>query len=134
MCRRHVFLTRQDVFSNAEVPQPWANIFGERFRDLARGINDNEFLSKVYHYEIPFRHEYVDILKDIMLTEQTAEYSIYAKTGWAGTTPQVAWYVGFVETGDKTWFFAMNMRVDRTEQAALREELTIRSLRALGII
>ena len=93
-----------------------------------------KFLRKVSDYTIPFRREYVDTLKNIMLVERTDSHSMYAKTGWAATTPQVAWYVGFVTTGDATWFFAMNMRVDRPEQAALRKELAIRSLRMLEII
>jgi len=81
-----------------------------------------EFLRKLSQYAVPFRRKHVD------------SHSIYAKTGWAATTPQVAWYVGFVTKGDETWLFAMNMRVDRPEQAELRKELTIRSLRLLEII
>jgi beta-lactamase class D len=93
-----------------------------------------EFLRNIYNYAVPYRREHVDLLKEIMLTEETGSYAIYAKTGWAATTPQVAWYVGFVVKSDEVWLFAMNMQVDRREQAALRKELTIRSLRALGVI
>ena len=93
-----------------------------------------EFLRKLSQYAVPFRREHVETLRDIMLVEQTDSYAIYAKTGWAATTPQVAWYVGFVTKGYETWLFAMNMRVDRPEQAELRKELTIRSLRLLDII
>jgi beta-lactamase class D len=92
------------------------------------------FLRKLTQHAIPFEHEHVETLKNIMLVEQTASHSIYAKTGWAATTPQVAWYVGFVTKGGKTWLFAMNMRVDRPEQASLRKELTVRSLRVLEVI
>jgi beta-lactamase class D len=92
------------------------------------------FLRKLYNYDLPFRREHVDILRQIMIVQTTQQHVIYAKTGWAGTEPQVAWYVGFVETSEGTWLFAMNMRVDHPEQAMLREELSLRSLRALGII
>lgn len=92
------------------------------------------FLRKLYDYDLPFRREHVDVLRQIMVTRHSEQYTLYAKTGWAGTEPQVAWYVGFVEAGTGTWIFAMNMRVDRPEQAALREELSLRALRALGII
>ena len=44
------------------------------------------FLQKLYSYELPFRNEHVDVLKDIMLVEKNTEYSLYAKTGWAITT------------------------------------------------
>jgi len=103
--------------------------------DLAiSAVEQVEFLRKLQGYELPFQHEHVDLLKGIMLIEKNAEYSMYAKTGWAATAPPVAWFVGFVETDTDTWFFAMNMRVDSDEQAALRKELTIRSLRILEII
>jgi beta-lactamase class D len=97
-------------------------------------IEQIEFLRRIYNYEVPFQREHVDLLKEIMLTEQSSSYAILAKTGWAATTPQVGWYVGFVLKSDEAWLFAMNLQVDRREQVALRKELTIRSLRALGII
>ena len=93
-----------------------------------------KFLRRLYEYELPFQREHVDVLKDIMQIEKNDHYSLYAKSGWATTTPQVGWFVGFVETGTQTWFFAMNMQVDKREQVSLRQELTLSSLRALGII
>jgi len=97
-------------------------------------IEQVSFLRKLYNYDVPYQREHVDILRTIMVDQQTEQYTIYAKTGWAVTEPQVAWYVGFVELEDGAWLFAMNMQVDGPEQAALRQELAIRSLRALGII
>jgi len=93
-----------------------------------------DFLRRLYNDELPFRREHVDVLKDIMQVETNAEYSLYAKSGWATTTPQVGWYVGFVETSAGTWLFAMNMQVDKRAQVGLRKKLTIESLQALGII
>jgi beta-lactamase class D len=92
------------------------------------------FLRKLFNNDLPFRRNHVDILRQIMVAQHTQQYTIYAKTGWAAIEPQVAWYVGFVESDEGKWLFAMNMRVDRPEQAALRVELSLRSLRALGII
>lgn len=97
-------------------------------------VEQVEFLRKLSDHTVPFRREHMVILRNIMLVDRNDERSIYAKTGWAATTPQVAWYVGFVTKGDETWLFAMNMRVDRPEQAALRTELTLRSLGVLGIL
>ena len=103
--------------------------------DLQISANEQlAFLRKLYDYSVPYRREYVDIVKGIMLIEQSTDYTIHAKTGWTGTEPQVGWYVGYVDKSDETWLFAMNMRMDRPEQAALRKELTMRSLRALGIL
>ena len=97
-------------------------------------VEQINFLRRLYNDELPFRREHIDTLKEIIVTRKTEEHTIYAKTGWAVTEPQVAWYVGIVKSGSGTWLFAMNMQVDAPDQAALREELSLRSLQALGII
>lgn len=115
--------------TGSEVDRFWLN--GDLRISAAEQI---DFLRKLHDYELPFRDEHVDELKDIMLVEKNASYSLYAKSGWATTTPQVGWYVGFVESGTQTWVFAMNMQIDTREQVGLRQELTLASLQALGII
>ncbi len=93
-----------------------------------------EFLQKLVDYSTPYRREHVDIVKTIMLDEQRAEFAIYAKSGWTGPELHVGWYVGYVEKGNDIWLFAMNMRMDSAAQASLRKELTVQSLRALGVL
>ena len=93
-----------------------------------------DFLKQMHDYLVPYQREHVDILKTIMLDGQSDGYAIYAKTGWTGPELHVGWYVGYVEKSNETWLFAMNMRMDRAEQASLRKGLTIRSLKALGIL
>ncbi len=111
------------------VDQFWLN------GDLQVSANEQiDFLKKLYDYSLPYRRGHVDIVKAIMLVERSADYILHAKTGWTGANLQVGWYVGYVEKSDETWLFAMNMRMDRAEQAALRKDLTIRSLRVLGIL
>jgi len=97
-------------------------------------VEQVDFLRRLYNDELPYSRKHIDTLKKIMVTRHTDEYTVYAKTGWAVTYPQVAWYVGFVESDSDTWLFAMNMRVDSPEQAALREEISVKSLQALGIL
>jgi len=74
------------------------------------------------------------ILKDIMVAESGDGYTIFAKSGWTGAELAVGWYVGYVEAGDQTWLFAMNMRLVDAADAGLRQKLAIESLSALGII
>ena len=103
--------------------------------DLLISAKDQiDFLSAMVNYDVPYSREHVDLIKDIMLVEQTADYAIHAKAGWTGPGLYTGWYVGYVEKNDAVWLFAMNMHMDRAEQSGLRKELTVRSLRALGII
>jgi len=93
-----------------------------------------EFLSAMLNYDVPFRREYVDLVKEIMLVEKTAAYSLYAKSGWTGPGLHTGWFVGYVETEGDVLLFAMNMEMDKAELAGLRKGLTLRSLAALGIL
>lgn len=93
------------------------------------------FLKKVYLQSLPFSPAAYGTLRQIMLVEKNTNFSIWAKTGWATrTTPQVGWYVGYVETPKDTWFFALNLIVRDAKDLPLRQHLTREALRAKGII
>lgn len=92
-----------------------------------------EFLSKLHACELPFREEHIAELKSIMLTDTTPDYALYAKSGWTGPDLHIGWYVGFVETDEDTWLFALNMDMDRMDQAPLRKQLVMAALRELGL-
>jgi beta-lactamase class D len=70
-----------------------------------------------------------------MLAEKTPNWSLWAKTGWAArNTPQIGWYVGYVETADDVWFFATNIDIRTANDLPLRQSLTREALQAKGII
>lgn len=93
-----------------------------------------EFLSAMVNYEVPYKRDHVDLVKEIMLVEQSANYSLYAKSGWTGSALHTGWYVGYIEKDGDMLLFAMNIEMDKAEQAGLRKELTIRSLAALDLL
>lgn len=97
-------------------------------------VEQVQILRDIADYSIGFKREHIDILKTIMLVEQTSDYSLYAKTGWTGPERHIGWYVGFVEKNQKRWLFAMNMDMHSAAQSNLRKQLTIEALQALGII
>ena len=94
-----------------------------------------DFLKQVIRQQLPFSADNYATLKAVMLAERTPDYALYAKTGWAArATPQIGWYVGYVETPDDTWVFATNITVRDPADLALRPALTKASLKALGIL
>jgi beta-lactamase class D len=98
-------------------------------------VEQVDFLKKIYRRELPFRRSSYEILKKMMLIEKAPAYTLRAKTGWAQRTkPQTGWYVGYVETADKVWFFATNIEIKKPEDARFRQELTLEALRLKGII
>lgn len=94
-----------------------------------------EFLKKVYQRTLPFSKSSYETLYQIMLVEQTADFSIRAKTGLAGRSkPKIGWYVGYVETSKDVWFFATNIDIDKEKNLYLRLKLTREVLHKKGVI
>lgn len=94
-----------------------------------------DFLKKVIARTLPFSASSYETLRDIMLVEQTTHHTLRAKTGWARVaSPQVGWYVGYVETADDVWVFAGNIDVNRDADLPLRQQVTRAALRAKGVI
>ncbi len=55
---------------------------------------------------MPFSEQAIATVKDIMLVEQTPDYTIRAKSGLVA---QIGWYVGYVEQNNNVYFFVTNI-------------------------
>lgn len=94
-----------------------------------------EFLKRLYRKELPFRASSYEILERIMILEQRPTYILRGKTGWGQrVSPQIGWFVGYVESGGKTWFFATNIDITKPEDARYRQEITLETLKLKGIL
>jgi len=94
-----------------------------------------EMLVKLYRNELPFSQKTIAVVKDIMTEEKTNEYVLRAKTGWGGTVkPQVGWWVGYLEKEKNVYLFAINIDVNKNEDAKARKSVTKSILRELAII
>lgn len=97
-------------------------------------VEQIDILKKIYKRSLPFSAASYDTLRQVMLVEQTPDFSLRAKTGLAGDTkPQVGWYVGYVETAADVWFFALNMEIHAAKDIPLRLTLTREVLRSKGV-
>lgn len=96
------------------------------------------FLKKLYKHELPCKAASYDALRRIMLVEEKPGYRLYAKTGWVGygekDTPQIGWYVGYLETGTDVWFFALNMAITKPTEGAYRQQMVMEALKLKGIL
>ena len=97
-----------------------------------------QFLHRLYNSDLPFSKRSLSIVKDIMIVEQTPDYTIRGKTGWVGfvgnITPQVGWYVGYLERGENVYFFATNIDIHNQEDPSARMKLTRRCFKDLGLL
>jgi beta-lactamase class D len=97
-----------------------------------------EFLQKLHDNTLPFSQRSMDIVKRMMIAKDTAGYVLRAKTGWAGNdTQDVGWYVGYLETNEKVYYFAncvQSSDLKNTDFARSRIEIVYLNLKALNLI
>jgi beta-lactamase class D len=97
-----------------------------------------QFLRRLYKNELPFSERSLSIVKDILIVEKTPDYTIRGKTGWVGLEgnlkPEIGWYVGYLEKGDNTYFFATNIDIYKNQDSSARMELTRRCFKDLKLL
>ncbi len=94
-----------------------------------------DFLKKVYRRALPLNQSSYETLRQIMMVEEKPAFKMFAKTGWGTKVkPQVGWHVGYIETSDDVWFFALNLETRDERDLPLRQKLTMEALQIMGII
>lgn len=85
-----------------------------------------DFLTKLKQNKFAFFSETtVEIVKDIMIAEQSNDYTLRAKTG-ASLADSVGWYVGWVEKADKPYIFALNISPkDSIDNEFLKQRISL---------
>jgi len=75
-----------------------------------------EFLKAIYLETLPFSKATFTKAKKIFIVEETDKYILRSKTGTTVVDgEQLAWYVGYIEQLDNTYFFVMNISSPRPE-------------------
>lgn len=98
-----------------------------------------DFLKKFYMHELSgFSVANMKAVKEIIRYESNDRFRLYGKTGGGDCMPRkvIGWYVGWVETDDNTYLFAMNMLADDFSafDQNRRIEVTRKVLQELNII
>jgi beta-lactamase class D len=94
-----------------------------------------EFLQRLYQNNLPFSPRTMNLVKDIMVREQTPNYTLRGKTGWLDASqPNLGWFVGYLEQNKNVYFFATTVDLLKPEDAPTRIEVTRRSLKDLGLL
>ena len=101
--------------------------------------NQVEFVKSFYEEKLPFSKRNIDIVKNVMITEQNEEYTIRAKTGWTRENNiNTGWWTGYIETKNGTYIFATRLLQDRkmkrSDFGSCRKEITKKVFKDLNII
>lgn len=93
------------------------------------------FLRRLHRNALPFRVEHQRLVKDVMIVEAGRDWILRAKTGWgARVSPQVGWWVGWVERPEGAVFFALNLEVTGDADLPKREAVARAVLRSIGAL
>lgn len=70
-----------------------------------------DFLKNFYNYNLGVSRESTDIVKGIIIREVNSNYILCGKTGTGRLTNNeiIMWLVGYIETENKPYFFALNI-------------------------
>ena len=94
-----------------------------------------ELLKKIHLETLPFSKRTMTIFKDIMTLEKTDDYIYRGKTGWdSASTPNVGWFVGYVERDDNAYFFVNNMEFSDRKMGKERKGIAEEILKQLELI
>ena len=97
-----------------------------------------EFLKRLYLNGLPFSQRSMDIVKDIIVLEETDTYKLSGKTGSAiRIEVYQGWFVGYLETDDNVYFFATNFESDDSNGFANGENakrISLDILQYLGLM
>jgi len=93
------------------------------------------FIEKLINDKLPFDIEIQKTVKEIMVTDSTANYILHSKTGWAMRVErQIGWFVGYVKTEKGKWIFATNIDISKKSDLEYRSKITYEILKYEGII
>ncbi|MBL7112573.1 MAG: class D beta-lactamase [Bacteroidales bacterium] len=70
-----------------------------------------DFLVELYNNSFGFSEKAVRVVKEILVYEETATYTLSAKTGGGeiNNLNVIGWFVGYVEKGEEIFYFALNI-------------------------
>lgn len=101
--------------------------------------NQISTLIGVFEETLPFKKASFKILKEMMIVEQTANFTLRAKTGWTRDGGKdTGWWVGYVEKKDNVYFFATRLIKDRSvlnkKFGKCRKEITRTILKQMKVL
>ncbi len=97
------------------------------------------FLRRLYAGELGLSERSTEIVKELLVLEESPAYRLSGKTGTANSTPtrELGWLVGYVEKGEAVCFYALNMEGEQVWEEwppSKRTELARAILQEMGVI
>ncbi len=94
-----------------------------------------ELLTKLYSNAFGLQSENIAAVADSLLLASANDYRLYGKTGTGrvDSTNIAGWFIGYVETPDDTYFFAVYLCEDDGADGSAAVDITLNILKRMGI-
>lgn len=94
-----------------------------------------EFLERFYIGKLPVNPKNAEIVKEMMFLEKIGNATLRGKTGWIPSGDnKIGWFVGWVERGEETYIFALNLDPNEEKHVAARTTIAKALLTQLGAL
>ncbi len=98
-------------------------------------IEQVNFLSKLASKSLPLSHGSQLTVAKISQLSKTRTGSLHGKTGWSSaTTPQIGWFVGWINGENGVVSFALNIDIQSKIDARKRKLIAFSILKKLGVL
>lgn len=97
-----------------------------------------DFLKRLVQDELPLEQRTMDLVKEMMLREETETYKLRGKTGWGVVGDKdTGWFVGYLERGEDRYIFANCLRTGESNHPTFGEariEIVKRNLQEMRLL
>lgn len=132
------FLKKLD-YGNMKVDSSNLDLFWLEGESSITQFQQINFLKRLYQSELPISERTEMIMKRMIVIEDTDDYKLSGKTGWSiRNGNNNGWFVGYVETQSKIYFFATNVepkqQFDMNMFPMIRKDVTFKAFEQMKII
>lgn len=132
------FLKKLD-YGNMKVDSSNLDLFWLEGESSITQFQQINFLKRLYQSELPISERTEMIMKRMIVIEDTDDYKLSGKTGWSiRNGNNNGWFVGYVETQSKIYFFATNVepkqQFDMNMFPMIRKDVTFKAFEQMKIM
>lgn len=136
--RMKQYLKKLD-FGNMEVDTSNIDVFWLEGNSRISPRQELDFISRLYNGMLPISERTNQIMKRMMVMEETPSYKLSGKTGWVVRDGfNIGWFVAYLEKEGQPYFVVVNMEpkkgFDMQLFAKTRKEIAMKAFKTLGII
>ncbi len=126
-------------YGNMQVDSSNIDMFWLEGESRINQFEQIDFLKRFYQSALPITERTEEIMKRLMIIDETDQFKLSGKTGWSiRNGNNNGWFVGYLEASNNTYIFATNVepkqQFDMNMFQMIRKEVTFEAFRKLDII